>query len=254
MTSSKEFKQAVREGKLKEALAIAMENVPELHITTWIASADDSSHPNERECLRTHINLVEGEIVNEIDERLLGDRSLPGLQQFHLQQVTRGHQTVSQNIQSLQQIFRLLSVLQKQRQGLAYTPVNTWTIDESAVLPAATPQPSVDSNYLTAQSSPQITGAAEQKENTGFVLVKESDDLASEEDEADIVNELLSLDEIDVEVEQPKEEQNRQNIKNKAKDDEDWGDWLEEDERESNSDIIDLDDLDIEQSEDWDEE
>ena len=249
MTSSKEFKQAVREGKLKDALAIAMENVPELHITTWIASANESSQPEERECLRTHINLVEGEIVNEIDERLLSDRSYHSLQQFHLQQVTRGHQTVSQNIQSLQQIFRLLRVLQKQRQGLAYTPVNTWTIDENAVLPAAAPQSSVD-NYLTAQSSPQITGA--EQRNMGFVLVKESDDLASEE-ESDIVNELLSLDEIDVEVEQPRQEQ-RQNTKNKAKDDEDWGDWLEEDERESNSDIIDLEDMDIEQSEDWDEE
>ena len=253
MSSSKEFKQAVREGRLKEALAIAIGNTPELHITTWVASADNSSQPKERECLRTHINLVEGEITNEIDEQLISDRLYPSLQQFHLQQVTQGHQTVSQNIQSLQQIFRLLTVLQKQQQGLDYTPVNTWKIDEGALLPAATPESSSNNNYLVAESSPQVPGGEQITENAGFILGAESEDFSAEEDEADIVNELLSLDELDIEVEQP-QEQNSQNMRKATSEDEDWGDWLEEDEQESNSNIIDIEDLDIEQSEDWDDE
>ena len=42
MTSSEDFQQALKEGKLNEALAIAISKVPELKITTSITS----SYPN----------------------------------------------------------------------------------------------------------------------------------------------------------------------------------------------------------------
>ena len=40
MTSSEDFKQAIREGNISEAFLVAMSNAPELNITTKIITAD----------------------------------------------------------------------------------------------------------------------------------------------------------------------------------------------------------------------
>lgn len=249
MASSKDFKQAIREGRLNDAFVIAMGNAPELHITTWVASPDDDREkPRGGECLRTHVNLVEGEIINEIGEKLIGDDLYTTLQRFHLQQVTQGHQTISQNLQSLQQMFRLLAILQKQQKGEGYTPpTNTWKIADTSL------PPTIQTNFSL--------------ENNSFDLNSESEDLSIVNEEEDIVNDLLSLDDLDVELELPYQEQNQeqnqepsvvteQNITKSAatKKEEDWGDWLEEDRAEANSSLIGLDDLDIEQSQDWESE
>lgn len=243
MTSSKDFKQAIREGRLNDAFVIAMGNAPELHITTWVASPEDNqSKPVAGEYLRTHVNLVEGEIINEIGEKLIGDDLYSTLQKFHLQQVTQGHQTISQNLQSLQQMFRLLAVLQKQQKGEGYTPpINTWKIAETS-LPPQTP-----SNHSV--------------NNNSFEAVSESEDLSMMEDDdyeedSEVVDSLLSLDDLEVEIEPPDQEQiytQQQSMRQSAKKEEDWGDWMEEDE-EGNSQVIGLDDIEIEQTEDWQSE
>ena len=239
MVSSKEFKQAVREGRLNDAFVIAMGNAPELHITTWIASPDDnSSQPRSGECLRTHVNLVEGEIINEIGEQLIGDELYSTLQQFHLQQVTQGHQTISQNLQSIQQMFRLLAILQKQQNGEEYSPVNPWKIANTSL-----PLPSAPSDNFSAQSSP---------ENSNFPLMVESNDLQiADDNEDDVMKNLLSLDELNIDVEPPKnEEKNLQPPKNS----EDWGDWLNEDESDISTGMLDLEGLELDESEDWQED
>ena len=43
MSSSEDFKQALRDGKLNDALAIAISQVPELKITTSITSSTPNS-------------------------------------------------------------------------------------------------------------------------------------------------------------------------------------------------------------------
>ena len=242
MASSKEFKQAVREGRLDDAFVIAMGNAPELHITTWIASANESknSQPRSGECLRTHVNLVEGEIVNEIGEQLIGDNLYNNLQKFHLQQVTQGHQTISQNLQSLQQMFRLLAILQKQQNGEDYSPVDTWKIAKT-------------SNSLSPVSNTNSNSNLGLKP-TGFALSSKTEDLSLvREEEKDLIDDLLSLDELDIELEEPKERQDTQQPEIKT---EDWGDWLNEDDNESdiNREMLDLDALDLDDSEDWQED
>lgn len=242
MASSKEFKQAIKEGRLNDAFVIAMSNAPELHITTWVASDDSETKPLEEECLRTHVNLVEGEIVNEIGEELIGDNLYGTLQQFHLQQVTQGHQTISQNLQSLQQMFRLLAVLQKQQKGEAYTPINTWKIAETTLPPAST------ANLALENNSPQET------ETTTFTTASESVATSSiiDEEEENIVDDLLSLDDIDIEVERQDNVANVENPTKPAVKAEDWGDWLDEDSSEINPEIVDVEDLD--RAEDWQDE
>lgn len=239
MASSKEFKQAIREGRLNDAFVIAMSNAPELHITTWVASEDSEAKPLEEECLRTHVNLVEGEIVNEIGEELIGDDLYGTLQQFHLQQVTQGHQTISQNLQSLQQMFRLLAVLQKQQKGEAYTPIDTWKIAETTLPPASTANLSLENN------SPQ--------ETITFTSASESVATPSiNEEEENIVDDLLSLDDLDIEVDEQDSVASVENPTKPAVKAEDWGDWLDEDSSEINPEIVDVEDLD--RAEDWQDE
>ena len=240
MASSKEFKQAIREGRLNDAFVIAMSNAPELHITTWVASGESESKPLEEECLRTHVNLVEGEIINEIGEELIGDNLSATLQQFHFQQVTQGHQTISQNLQSVQQMFRLLAVLQKQQKGEAYTPINTWKIADTTLPPASTANLSLENKSI--------------QETATFSSASESVATSSLDDEEDIVDDLLSLDDIDIEVNR---QENIPSVESEAKPAvkaEDWGDWLDEDSSEINSEIVDIEDLDLDRSEDWQDE
>jgi hypothetical protein len=245
MTSSKEFKQAVREGRLNDAFVIAMGNAPELHITTWIASPDDGDRakPSGGDYLRTHVNLVEGEIINEIGEQLIGDDLYGTLQQFHLQQVTQGHQTMSENLQSLQQMFRLLAILQKQQKGEGATsPMNTWKIADTS-LPS------------TPKTNPPVN-------HDSFAVTSVSEDLSimEDEDEDEIVNNLLSLDDLDLELEPPHQTQistqatQEQMMTKPTKNQEDWGDWLEENTSDDTINVIGLEDMDIEQSEDWEDE
>ena len=225
MTSSEEFKQAIREGRLNDAFAIAISKTPELHITTKIASETNTS---ESKSWQTHLNLIEGTISNEIEEELINDNLYDFVQQFHYQQISQGNQIINQNLQSIQQLFRLLAILQQQKQGKPYTPISNWKIDDRGV------------------SSP---------EDNAMALAPELD-VASEEDD-DIVNELLSLDDIDIEVEsppQPEEISDYSATPEVVKNDEDWGDWLNEDSLESDNDVIVIDELDIEQSEDWQSE
>jgi hypothetical protein len=245
MTSSKEFKQAIREGRLNDAFVIAMGNAPELHITTWIASPNDDNQAKPRggDCLRTHVNLVEGEIINEIGEQLIGDDLYGTLQQFHLQQVTQGHQTMSENLQSLQQMFRLLAILQKQQKGEKSTSsINTWKIADTSLPP-------------TPKTNPHVN-------DDSFAVTSVSEDLSmmGEEEEEEIVNNLLSLDDLDLELEPPHQTQistqttQEQMMTKPTKNKEDWGDWLEEDTSDDTINVIELEDLEIEQSEDWGDE
>jgi hypothetical protein len=241
MTSSKEFKQAIREGRLNDAFVIAMGNAPELHITTWIASPeDDRAKPRGGDCLRTHVNLVEGEIINEIGEQLIGDDLYGTLQQFHLEQVTQGHQTMSENLQSLQQMFRLLAILQKQQKGEKSTSsINTWKIADTSLPP-------------TPKTNPHVN-------HDSFAVTSVSEDLSmmEGEDEDEIVNNLLSLDDLDLELESPHQTQistQEQMMTQSNRNQEDWGDWLEEDTSDDTINVIGLEDIDIEQSEDWGDE
>lgn len=253
MKTSTEFKQALRAGKLSEAFLLAMSNAPELHITTWIAPANEdslhqsehSSKPQAGNFLRTHINLIEGKIDNEIGEKLIGDGN-PAIQKFHLQQVTQGSQTIQQNLQSLQKMFHLMSAFEQQRQT-GNTQLN-WVNVESDALAAPADTVELEGNKaigsLSAAESNTIS-----TDNKSYA--SESDKVESEQwesssesakvepqlpsftqEEDGIVDDLLSLADLDDESD------------GKQDNDEDWGEWLEDDEANVKPEIIDLNSLD----------
>jgi hypothetical protein len=249
MSSCEDFKQALRTGNLTEAFLVAMSQAPELQITTWVAtpeSPENQEQPRSGKCLRTYINLVEGEMINEVGAELIQDRLYQPIQQFHLQQATQGHQTIEQNLQSLQKMFRLMATFQ-QRQQSGNLSQSSW----------------LDANSPAFAGSP--TRSLEAATNNGY----------QEEEDSETFNEIISL--TDLELDSPSESQEvhapsfeeeyRPSQKSKIDDTtisqgEDWGHWLEEDEDKSHknlkTDFLDLNsnviDEESEESDgDWDE-
>ncbi len=197
MSSCADFKQALRNGNLTEAFLIAMSQAPELHITTWIATPETSEsqdRPRSGKCLRTDINLVEGEMINEVGSELMQDQFYSQIQQFHLQQATQGHQTIEQNLQSLQKMFRLMVTFQ-QRQPSEQLSQSSWLDAKTTSVKGVSPTRSLEAANVMK--------------------------LSEEEEEADnaVVDDILSLTDLDLDSEPET-----------TNEEEDWGEWLEEDE------------------------
>ena len=107
-----------------DALAIAMSEAIELNITTSVASsADDqsdiTSKPGYR--MRTRINLVDGEVDNEIGREFASNPAYAQLQKLHLEQVEQGREILLNNLASLQSMFAMLSDTQS---AMAEIPEN----------------------------------------------------------------------------------------------------------------------------------
>ncbi|MDJ0744849.1 MAG: hypothetical protein QNJ32_15995 [Xenococcaceae cyanobacterium MO_167.B27] len=233
MASSEEFKQAIREGRLNDALVLAITKAPELKITTWIASASDSNpQAKAGNCLHTDVNLVEGEITNQIGAELIGDRLYQKAQQFHNQQVSQGHQTISQNLEGLQKILGLMAILQQQKQGENYQPLKPFKV-------AAKSLPEASISEETQKAASVKTDEPKIDETTP---ITEIPDAESPEDN------ILSFKDLESPAQTNTQEANRKD------DDNDWGEWLEEEEDNLEADILTLDAFDLDESEEWGDE
>jgi hypothetical protein len=114
VTAIEEFKEKLRSGEIYDALTIAMSEAIELKVTTWVSSAEESQGTLDREpqsgrCLRTRINIVDGEVENEIGSDFIGNEAYAELQRFHLEQVREGREILLKNLESLQKMFVVLS-------------------------------------------------------------------------------------------------------------------------------------------------
>ena len=112
MAASEEFKAQLKAGKIVDALTLALSEAVDLEITTWVSPASgnsDSDSPLPGHRLRTHINLIEGKIENEVGDQFLENGSYSELHKFHLEQVKEGRQTIQKNLESLQKMFVVLS-------------------------------------------------------------------------------------------------------------------------------------------------
>ncbi|WP_204106339.1 MULTISPECIES: hypothetical protein [Spirulina sp. CCY15215] len=116
MAASDEFKKQLKAGNIFDALTLALGEAIELEITTWVSSADDpnilavdAEKPAPGHRMRTRINLVDGDIDNEIGAEFIGDGPYTELREFHLQQVKDGRVIIQQNLENLQQMFVILA-------------------------------------------------------------------------------------------------------------------------------------------------
>lgn len=115
MRAIAEFPQKVREGKLLEAFTLAVNETIELKITTWIYACDletqaifSKSKPEAESCLFTRINLVEGEIDNEIGSKIINNQDYAEIKKLHQEQVIKARTTILKNLVSLQKMFAIV--------------------------------------------------------------------------------------------------------------------------------------------------
>ena len=116
MTAIEEFKQKIRERKLLDAFTLAASEAIELKITTWVSSSNletqaiiAQDQPFSESCLCTRINLVNGEINNEIGSEIIKNQDYAELKKLHQEQVKTGRETILRNLESLQKMFAILN-------------------------------------------------------------------------------------------------------------------------------------------------
>ena len=105
MAASDDFKQKLKAGKIVEALSTALSEAIELEITTWVATDSDREQPEPGSRMQTRINIVDGDITNEIGNQFLDTGPYNELRQFHLEQVQQSREIIQDNLKSLQKLF-----------------------------------------------------------------------------------------------------------------------------------------------------
>ena len=106
MAASDDFKEQLKAGKIVEALALALSEAIELQVTTWVSS-DQETDIKSGQRLRTRINLLEGDIENEIGKQFVGNSPYRELRDFHRDQVNQGQKIIQDNLSSLQKLFEV---------------------------------------------------------------------------------------------------------------------------------------------------
>ncbi len=143
MTPNDNFKNALKAGKLADALVIALSKATELKITTSIVSANDyygkNSQIHPEDCLETKINLLKGEINNKIGENLLKNQNYETLQKLHLEEAIQGNQIIQNNLETLQELFEILAQLKQQKLEITHPEIVSLHLGNQ--LPPAPPPP-----------------------------------------------------------------------------------------------------------------
>jgi hypothetical protein len=249
MTSSEDFKQAIRSGNISEAFLVAMSNAPELNITTTIVTADgqkiDAEDGQMDNYLHTHINLIEGKVENEIGEKLTGDR-YSEIKQFHIQQVTQGHQTIQHNLISLQKMFQLMSSFQEQQATNHASWVDVAANATQGSLPTQAPKSKLYGNLPNALEASKM--AHQNRANGSIAEVNENNpepQLPSfDAEDEQMVNDLLSLADLD---DAPESAAAATEVPTQP----DWSEWLD-DEPDVKTGVFDLKSLNIKEAkENW---
>lgn len=116
MAASDEFRRYLKDGRITEALTLALGEAIELEITTWVSTGEGSptsyssiGQPSPGYRMRTRINIVDGDIDNEVGAQFISSGPYSELREFHLQQVQDGQDIIKSNIESLQQMFVLMA-------------------------------------------------------------------------------------------------------------------------------------------------
>jgi hypothetical protein len=112
--TSDAFKEKLQGNNIKDALMMALSEAIELKITTWVSDVNDpktDEEPKPGYRMQTRINIVDGDIQNEVGSLFLSQGPYAELREFHLDQVKEGRQIIQKNIESLQQLFGLLAAV-----------------------------------------------------------------------------------------------------------------------------------------------
>ncbi|HBC41069.1 MAG TPA: hypothetical protein DCZ88_03995 [Pseudanabaena sp.] len=103
-STSVRFQSKLKESKnFGDALMEVFSDLVKLEIVTWVAHEGDTTHtPGNR--LKTVINLIDGDIENEIGADFLQGSPYAELREFHETQVEKGAETIANNLKTLVEI------------------------------------------------------------------------------------------------------------------------------------------------------
>jgi hypothetical protein len=117
MISSAEFDRQLQAGHIAQALALLLSETNEIDITTEMTDDIRANHSDSGSCghkivtdrlpkseyLRTRINLLTGEIHNEVGkDAIVNSSSYLKLQQLHIEQIVASHRIVQGHLQQIQ--------------------------------------------------------------------------------------------------------------------------------------------------------
>jgi hypothetical protein len=107
MISSTEFQQTLQAGKIHQALALLMRDATELDITTRLTEdSTTDAQTGTKGYLRTKINLLTGEIQNEVSKDILASgNSYLKLQQLHHDRIVASDRIVQGYLSQLKAIL-----------------------------------------------------------------------------------------------------------------------------------------------------
>ncbi|MEH2458264.1 hypothetical protein [Nostoc sp.] len=136
---SSEFKRKVNQMNTKgegfniddviDAIKTAIVEVVELEITTWVPDSSTQfeelqgqqiAKPGNR--MYTIINLIDGDINNEVASQFLGSGPYTELRDFHLSQIKESREIMQKNIETLQKLYGFFIEIMKSRKTLQQSP------------------------------------------------------------------------------------------------------------------------------------
>ncbi|MEH2069750.1 MAG: hypothetical protein V7K47_16580 [Nostoc sp.] len=129
---SSEFKRKVQKLNTKgegfniddviDTIKTAIVEVVELEITTWVPESSNQleeikgqqiAQPGNR--MYTVINLIDGDINNEVGSQFIGSGAYTELREFHLTQIKESREIMQKNIESLHKLYEFFVEIIKSR-------------------------------------------------------------------------------------------------------------------------------------------
>ncbi|MBW4452029.1 MAG: hypothetical protein KME55_04710 [Nostoc indistinguendum CM1-VF10] len=133
---SNEFKRKVRKlntngekfniDDIIDAIQTAIVEVVKLEITTWVPESFEQlqeqqiAKPGNR--MHTIINLIDGDINNEVGSQFVGSGPYTELREFHLSQIKESREIMQKNIESLQKLYGFFIEIMKSRKTSQQSP------------------------------------------------------------------------------------------------------------------------------------
>ncbi|MCW5313955.1 hypothetical protein GTQ43_09125 [Nostoc sp. KVJ3] len=103
-----------------DAIKTVIVETIDLKITTWVAESSQQPQneieaPKPGNRIYTRINLVSGDIQNEIGSQFTDSGAYKEIREFHLTQIRDGREIIHKNIESVEKLYRFFMEIAKNR-------------------------------------------------------------------------------------------------------------------------------------------
>jgi hypothetical protein len=210
MISSAEFQHKLRSGQIYDALALVVQETVELEITTQMNEDPNPDRSADGAYLRTKINLLTGNIQNEVGNNVVTSPNFLKLQQLHLDQLVVSQQGVRGYLEQIQAILAIL-------------PTNSTTTADRSQLPTN------DRHYPSGRVAETFGSSIDPTRNPTSDVDEdpdlEIDPVMNEEEDLDLEIDPVMNDAEDLDL-------------SIDRDGEVWEEWVEDEDFVSSSDIL----------------